>query len=631
MKAVILAGGKGTRIKELSQDIPKPMLKIGNTSILEHQIRLLRKYEIREIIIITGHLSDIIENYFKDGNDFDVGITYFREKKPLGTTGGIKEIENKLNEDFIVFYGDIMLNMNVKKLVDFHKKKRSFCTLVLHPNDHPYDSDLVEIDGQKRIIKFHPKPHNKNLYYKNLVNAGMYVMSPQIANYIEKGMKADFGKDLFPRIVNKEHFYGYITAEYIKDIGTSSRLEDVRRDYTNGKIERYNIENKRKAIFLDRDGTINKEVDLLHNIEDFDLFPTTCKAIKKINKSDYLAIVVSNQPVVARNLCTIEDLEEIHKKMETLLGKENAKLDSIYYCPHHPDSGYPEENPAYKVECECRKPNIGMIKTAANEFNIDLDSSYIIGDSVRDIKCGKNAGLITIGLRTGKKCKDGDIDPDYYFEDLYEAASYVVDEPYKIYLEDITNNYLPKHRHSRPFVISIGGNSRSGKTILSQYLNLKFIDKGMKILRVSLDNWIIPVSVRKNDQSVHDRFQLNKINEDIDNLFRFKEIRLKEYNPLTRSTSKKSIFYKLKNYDIVIIEGIVALSSAIIRKISHLKFFCEIDKNTYRERFLDYYSWKGLQKKEIEALYKARYTDEYILIERDKRYADFVVMTKSKE
>lgn len=426
MKAVILAGGKGTRLGGLAKEIPKPMARIGSMPLLKHQIELLNKYGIKEIIILTGYLSEVIENYFKDGKDFGVNITYFKEEKPLGTTGGLKEIEDRLTEDFLVLYGDVMVDLNLKRLIRFHKSKKSACTLVLHPNDHPYDSDLVEVDKNQRVIAFHSKPHDENKYYRNLVNAALYIMPPQILKYIEKGVKADFGKDIFPKIIDKENLYGYNTAEYLKDIGTPERLEVVNKDYSTGKIKRFNNENKRKAIFIDRDGVINEEVGLLHKIEDFRLFPNADEAVKKINDSEFLAIIITNQPVVARNLCSIEQLEEIHKKMETLLGKKNAKLDAIYYCPHHPDKGYPEENPKYKIECDCRKPKIGLIKKADNDFNIDLKNSFFIGDSSRDILCGKNAGMTTIGVKTGFGCKESEIKPDYFFEDLNEAIDFII-------------------------------------------------------------------------------------------------------------------------------------------------------------------------------------------------------------
>lgn len=185
---------------------------------------------------------------------------------------------------------------------------------------------------------------------------------------------------------------------------------------------------KNKCIFLDRDGTINVYKMLLHNIEDMKLIDGSAKAIKLINQSEYLCIVVTNQSVVARNLCSIGDVSKINKRMKDLLAKENAYLDDIFVCPHHPDKGYPEENPKYKIKCNCRKPNIGMIKKAQRKYNIDLSKSYIIGDSTVDIMTGKNAGMNTVLVRTGLGGMDNQykIKPDFTSENLCKAVGIIL-------------------------------------------------------------------------------------------------------------------------------------------------------------------------------------------------------------
>ncbi|AOT70577.1 HAD-IIIA family hydrolase [Geosporobacter ferrireducens] len=423
MKAIILAGGKGTRLG--SKDVPKPMRLIGGKSLLEIQINILKKYDICDIVLITGYMSSYIENYFGDGSNLGVNISYFIEKEPLGTTGGIKAIEKQLREDFFVIYGDVIFDIDLDNLKKFHAEKNSECTLVLHPNDHPDDSDLVEIDSNNRIINFYPKYRNKNNYYRNLVNAAIYIFSPSILQYIESGKKSDFGKDIFPFIFDKLKMFGYITAEYIKDIGTPYRLQKVTEDYLSGKIERMNMINKRKAVFLDRDGVINVEKNIICRSDDFELLPLVVEAIKLINDTEYLVVVVTNQPGIAKNMCSIGELQIIHNKMEYLLGKMNAKIDAIYYCPHHPDIGFKEENRKYKIKCSCRKPEPGMILQAVKDFNIDLNSSFIIGDSYRDIECGKRIGLTTIGVKTGYGCMDNDCNPDHIFDNLLDAANFI--------------------------------------------------------------------------------------------------------------------------------------------------------------------------------------------------------------
>lgn len=186
---------------------------------------------------------------------------------------------------------------------------------------------------------------------------------------------------------------------------------------------------KKKCIFLDRDGTINKYKCLLSKKEDLFLEDYAAEAIKLINKSDYLCIVVSNQPVVARGLCTLQEVYEINDYLKEMLYKENkAYLDDVFICPHHPDRGYPEENVKYKIHCDCRKPGIGMIQHATRKYNIDLSESYLIGDTTIDIKAGENAGVKTILVKTGLGGKDSSfvVEADYIAEDLLEAIKLIL-------------------------------------------------------------------------------------------------------------------------------------------------------------------------------------------------------------
>jgi D,D-heptose 1,7-bisphosphate phosphatase len=279
-------------------------------------------------------------------------------------------------------------------MLEFHNSKQAEATLLVHPNDHPYDSDLVAVTDDGIISHFYSKPHPEGFVSRNLVNAALYILSPKVIDYIPKNTKSDFGKNIFPELLKQNfNLSGYITAEYIKDMGTPDRYVKVSEDLKSGKVSRLNRKNPRQAIFLDRDGVISKEIDLLCKPSQIELISGAAEAIKLINRSGYLAIIVTNQPVIARNLCSIDELNTIHNTLETLLGKEHAFVDAIYYCPHHPHSGYPEERKEYKIECECRKPKPGMLLKAALEWNIDMTNSYMIGDRDGDIVAGNSAGV----------------------------------------------------------------------------------------------------------------------------------------------------------------------------------------------------------------------------------------------
>lgn len=429
MKLVILAGGKGTRLG--LEGIPKPMVQLAGKPLLEHQILLAKHNGIREIYLLTGYRASVIRDYFGNGSRFGVSITHIVETNPLGTAGSVKQLRDIIKERFLLFYGDLLLDMDLHAFINFDQGEESLASLVVHPNDHPYDSDLVAIDSNNNIIDFHSKPHSEGIYYRNLVNAAVYILGPAIFSSIPDDCACDFGKDIFPALVRSgEKLRAYQTAEYIKDIGTVERLERGTNDLLSGKVARWSKQYKRPAIFMDRDGTLIEEVDLLHKPQDLILFPFSSAAIRRINRSDYLGILVTNQPVVARNLCDITRVHHIHDKLTFLLGKEGAYLDNIYFCPHHPDKGFPGENSKYKIDCNCRKPRIGMITRAAEEYNVDTSQSWFIGDRSIDVQTGINAGLRTILVRTGIGGKDGKSAcvPDYVFDTLEEAVNFITEK-----------------------------------------------------------------------------------------------------------------------------------------------------------------------------------------------------------
>lgn len=431
MKAVIQAGGKGTRISEITGDvIPKPMLEISGYPILYHQMMNLKKNGITDITVIIGHLGNVIKDYFGDGKQFGLNISYVEEdpQKPLGTAGSLYFLKDKLKENFVFLLADVFIDIDFEKMEQYHIANNADVTLLTHPNGHPFDSDLVVEEGG--VVKaFDYKSNDRTTYnYKNLVNAGVMIFSPSVFKYLTELRKYNYEKDIIVPLINEGKVVSYKSSEYAKDMGTPERYRRVQEDYNSGICDAKNLANKQKAIFLDRDGTINEYVGFLRKEEDFRLIPGVSEAIKKINNSGYLAIVVTNQPVIARGEVTEEELEEIHKKMETLLGLDGAYIDDIYYCPHHPDKGFEREIPELKIECDCRKPKTGMLEKAAREHNIDLSSSIMIGDSTLDIKMAENAGMQSVLLKTGQKGEDGkyDVSPTLIAEDLNDAINKII-------------------------------------------------------------------------------------------------------------------------------------------------------------------------------------------------------------
>ena len=287
------------------------------------------------------------------------------------------------------------------------------CTLFVHPNTHPFDSDLIMQDESSRIIGIDSKHNVRDYWYDNLVNAGLYVINGRVCEKVARPEKVDLEKQIFHKMIEDgEAIYGYRSPEYIKDAGTVDRLATVEDEVRSGYTESRNLKREQKCIFLDRDGTVNVKNGLVDTEDKLSLERCAAEAIRKINQSGYLAILVTNQPVVAKGMCTMEEVRNIHRKLTTLLGEEGAFLDDIAFCPHHPDKGFPGERPEYKFDGECSKPKTGLLTRFVEQYHINLQESWMIGDTTRDMLTGNHAGTHTALVLTGDAGKDGKYQPE---------------------------------------------------------------------------------------------------------------------------------------------------------------------------------------------------------------------------
>lgn len=431
MIALIQAGGAGTRLKAITGDtFPKPMVEICGKPILQWQIENLCKSGIKEIIIVVSKTGkEYIENFFGDGTHYGVRIRYIEETEPLGTGGALYLLSKRYQEDFLLLFGDLMLDVDWRRFIAFHNAKGAMISAFVHPNGHPSDSDIIIADSGDKITKIDSKNNIRTYFYENLTNAGLYVINKKVLHFLTSAAKIDFEKIILNHFVEEGTAYAYRSSEYVKDCGTPERYFAVSQDCNNGIISAKCLSNKQKCIFLDRDGTINHFGDFVTNASMMELQPDAAESIKMINASEYLAICVTNQPVVARGETTLEELHNIHNKMEDLLGQQGAYLNDLYFCPHHPDGGFPGEVKELKIACECRKPKIGMLLKAQERYNIDFAPSWMIGDTKQDVQTGINAGCRTVLLTCGDPNYDkkySEAQPTFTASSLHEAISTIL-------------------------------------------------------------------------------------------------------------------------------------------------------------------------------------------------------------
>lgn len=612
-QAVILAGGKGTRLSERLGGLPKPLIDICGKPLLERQIELLKRHGFTHVLVLVNYGAQHIIEFCNSRDNWDLQIECVDDGEPRGTAGATLAVLPRLEGQFLVIYGDTMLEVDLTRFELYHNSQPdNSVTLFLHPNDHPQDSDLVELDDAGRVLAFHPYPHDPTRYYPNLVNAALYfVRRAALEPWRHAKGPLDFGKDIFPGMLRRGYVLGgYNSPEYIKDCGTPARLDKVCADFISGRIHGASLSVAQAAVFVDRDGTINRTVDFLSHHEQLELLPGVAKAIKRLNKSVYRTVVVTNQPVLARGDCSAADLRQIHNKMETLLGRESAYIDRIYYCPHHPDRGFPGEVAELKVDCNCRKPKTGMIELAKKELNVDASRSWLVGDTSVDMMTARRAGLRSILVETGDAGNDRRhwVTPDFVVPDLLSAVRFILDDyPRLLHMCGTLKGGIKQGG-----VVLIGGLSRSGKSNFASCLKNSLSSEGRRSVVLSIDRWLRDSDARL--PGVLGRYALNEIGALLLTLASRTqpiELQLPIYDKIARKrvTATESCFIDLS--DIVILEGTVALALLdVIRKPAASAWFIEIDEEERHRRVLREYQLRGLSEVDAEAVYQSRQKDE---------------------
>jgi histidinol-phosphate phosphatase family protein len=629
-QVAILAGGIGSRLRDRSGDLPKPMVPVLGKPVLHHQIELCRKHGFTQIALLVQHRHEKISEYFGVGSSFGVTLSYAIEGDPRGTAGALRDALPMLADRFLLLYGDTFMDVDLRKLWSAHAASGAVGTLFLHPNDHPQDSDLVDIDSHGAVRAIHPYPHPDGLEVRNLVNAALYVLDRAgLEDVTPVEGKADIAKHMFPRMLDLgRRLHGYVTPEYIKDMGTPERLDRVERDYVVGLPQRLSGRQLRTAVFLDRDGTINREVTHLKSADQVELLPGSAAAIRRLNRSGTLAVVITNQPVVARGDVNFEGLERIHARLESKLGEGGAFLDGVYFCPHHPDKGFPGEVPELKGPCKCRKPEPGLIDQACRELGISRQNSWMVGDTTSDIEAGRRAGLRTVLLLSGHAGSDAKhaVRPDYIAPNLAEAVEWILGGH-----AELTRRLAPiaVEASSCRRLVLIGGLERTGTSYTAQVLKELLHALGRQAHVVSLDGWRKPGSERTEGVDVRERFNLFAAAATIAATAESStHIVLAEplYNRFCSNVGPQSIEHSVGPDDVLIVEGVSALLiDELLELPGTMKIYMNIALEICNERLNQDDDWRGRPAERQALNLDGREFVQTQIVEQSRLLADFII------
>jgi histidinol-phosphate phosphatase family protein len=429
---VVLAGGMGTRLAAVTGGLPKALVPVGGKPVLERQVELAVQHGIHRVLLLLGYGAEHVVAWTQTWTGRGVDFSWQIERQPRGTGGALVDAMHALEERFVLFFADQLIDFDVGRLVDHHLSSHNAVTVVVHPNDHPHDSDVLEVGGDGRVTALHRPPHEGRLV-RNVVNAATYVIDRRSLEslVVPPGAKSDLARDMLPTMIARGTRVGaYRSREYLKDMGTPERLAKVEADLASGIVASRRAGRPMPGILLDRDGTVNVEKGRIACPDDIELTEGIAAALKRAHAAGYLAAIVTNQPVIARGDCTFAELDAIHGRLEMLLAESHAYVDGIFVCPHHPDRGFEGEVPELKGPCRCRKPNTGLVEDAAQELNLDLGRTWLIGDSSTDVACAVAAGLFPVLVSTGHAGRDArhDTDAALRFSSAAVAVEFIVDE-----------------------------------------------------------------------------------------------------------------------------------------------------------------------------------------------------------
>jgi len=379
MEAIILAGGLGTRLKNVSKRMPKSMALIQGKPFLEYQMDLLIAKGVKSFILSIGYKSEQIQEHFKDLYK-NCSVQYAIEKELLGTGGAIKNaMRFTKSENVVVANGDSLVVTNLQKQLQFHIENNADVTLALKRMKNFERYGTVNLDEHSRIINF----IEKQPISKGIINAGLYIFN--VKSFVEREWSQKFSveKDYFEASVKESKMLGFLMNGYFLDIGIPSDFQKAQTE-----IGSFFKIDQSWTLFLDRDGVINKkrDNDYVKNIDELEFLPGALKAISILNKYFHKIFIVTNQQGIGKGLMSVKDLKVVHDKVVSSAKENGGIIDEVYFAPD-----------LASATNQLRKPNIGMAEKAKSGFpSVEFHKSIMVGDSISDMEFGKNAGMVNV-------------------------------------------------------------------------------------------------------------------------------------------------------------------------------------------------------------------------------------------
>ena len=370
---VILAGGRGSRIKNFTNLLPKPLIKFSGISLLRYIINNFSKYSIDKIYILCGYKGKLIHREFHKKIINLVEINCIIEKRPMGTGGSLYSLKKIIKNDFILINGDTVFDIDFNKFIKSKNKKSIGSIALIKNKNYKSNKKLIGIGLNKK----------KDIIFKNnskLMNGGIYYLNKRIFKYI-KNINSSLENDIIPNLINKSLFNGMVFDNFFLDIGTPKNLKSA-----NFLIPNYF---KKPAVFLDRDGVINYDKGYTYKIKDFKFRPGVVNAIRYLNLKNYYVFIVTNQAGIAKGFYTINDFFKLQKYIKNFLIKKNIFINDIKFSPYHPKGKIKK----YSIKSNFRKPGNLMIESLFTQWNLDRKKSLMIGDKITDMKAAKKSNI----------------------------------------------------------------------------------------------------------------------------------------------------------------------------------------------------------------------------------------------